>query len=134
MKFNNSLAGILAEQNLKQADLCRMTGISTALMSKYMTDKASPSLDNALMIAKALGITLDYLVGRKSESTCLSKAQTTLLSDFEELSDDGKHALLFMLGSLKRSHPKQGKNSGIVQANIGNGNVLTVGDNNYYKV
>ena len=122
MKFNNSLAGILAEQNLKQADLCRMTGISTALMSKYMTDKASPSLDNALMIAKALGITLDYLVGRKSESTCLSKAQTTLL------------ALLFMLGSLKRSHPKQGKNSGIVQANIGNGNVLTVGDNNYYKV
>lgn len=133
MKFKNSLAEILAEQNLKQADLCRMTGISTALMSKYMTGKASPSLDNALMIAKALGITLDYLAGRRSNSTCLSKAQTTLLSDFEKLNDDGQEALLFMLGSLKQSHPKQRISSGIVQANIGNGNVLAVGDNNNYK-
>ena len=133
MKFNNRLAEILAEQNLKQADLCRMTGISTALMSNYMTGKASPSLDNALMIAKALGITLDYLVGRKSDSTSLSKVKTMLLSDFEELNDDGQNAIMFMLGSLKKSHPRQRRNSGIVQANIGNGNVLTVGDNNYYK-
>ena len=133
MKFNNRLAEILAEQNLKQADLCRMTGISTALMSNYMTGKASPSLDNALMIAKALGITLDYLVGRKSDSTSLSKVKTMLLSDFEELNDDGQNAIMFMLGSLKKSHPRQRRNSGIVQANIGNGNVLTVGDNNSYK-
>ena len=133
MKFKNSLAEILAEQNLKQADLCRMTGISTALMSNYMTGKASPSLDNALMIAKALGITLDYLVGHKSAPTRISKEQTTLLNDFEELNDDGQNAIMFMLGSLKKSHPRQRRNSGIVQANIGNGNVLTVGDNNNYK-
>ena len=54
MKFKNSLAEILAEQNLKQADLCRMTGISTALMSNYMTGKASPCHDKRVNLQGAI--------------------------------------------------------------------------------
>lgn len=135
MKFNDSLARILAEQNLRQADLCRMTGISTALMSKYMTDKASPSLDNALTIAKALGITLDDLVGHKRDSTRLTKKQTTLLNDFEGLNDDGQNLVITMLGSLKVSHAKkEQKRSAVVQQNSGGTNFLVTGGKNSYGI
>lgn len=120
MKFNTRLSEILEEKGIKQADLSRKTGLSTALISNYMTGKASPSLDYALKIANALGITLDYLVGRKSDS--LSKVQMALLYDFDLLNEEGQNVLTVVLNSLKVSHGKNSKiTGGVVQKNT-NGN------------
>lgn len=135
MLFKIRLGEILAEQNLKQADLCRMTGISTALMSKYMTGKASPSLDNAQSIASALGITLDYLVGRDSRYCSLSKKQMALLGMFDGLNDEGQNTLLNVLGSLEVSHSKHNpSSSSVVQKNSGGTNFLATGGNNNYSI
>lgn len=134
MLFNIRLGEILTERNLKQADLCRMTGISTALMSKYMTGKASPSLDNAQSIAVALGITLDYLVGRDNKDRSLSKKHTALLGMFDRLNDDGQNTLMNVLSSLKLSHEKQkGTTTSVVQNNLGGVNNLAVNGNVYNK-
>ena len=118
MLFRTRLSEILLEQNLKQADLCWMTGISTALMSKYMTGKASPSLDNAQSIASDLGITLDYLVGREQSYLSLSKAKTALLADYDSLNKEGQNLIMNMLGSLRVTHSKnQQLTAGVVQNN-----------------
>lgn len=125
MLFKTRLGEILAEQKLKQADLCRMTGISTALMSKYMTGKASPSLDNAQSIAAALGITLDYLVGREQAAPPLSQVKTDLLADYDSLDMEGQNLIQAMLSSLKRTHGRgapliigSGTNYGVVGGNF----------------
>lgn len=59
--------------DLKQADICRITGIQSSLMSDYMSGKKSPALTNAIRIADAMGMSLDELTGRpikkKSAST-----------------------------------------------------------------
>lgn len=134
MLFKTRLGEILAEQNLKQADLCRMTGLSTALVSKYMTGKASPSLDNAQSIASALGITLDYLVGRDSRGCNLSKKQTTLLGMFDGLNEEGQNTLMNVLNALKLSHAKQkGTTTSVVQKNLGGINNLAVNGNIYSR-
>lgn len=65
MGFNENLKLLLLEKNVKQADLCRMTGIQTSLMSEYINGRKSPTIGNAILIADALNISLDDLVGRK---------------------------------------------------------------------
>ena len=65
MGFNENLKLLLLEKNMKQADLCRMTGIQTSLMSEYINGRKSPTIGNAILIADALNISLDDLVGRK---------------------------------------------------------------------
>lgn len=89
MEFKNNINEILERKNIKQADLCRMTNISTALMSKYSTGKVSPTLENAIKIADALNITLDELAGRKSEKF-LTIAEEELLENFRSLDTDGQ--------------------------------------------
>ena len=131
MLFKTRIAEILEEQKLKQADLCRMTGISTALMSKYMTGKASPTLDKAQTIANALGITLDYLVGHKTAIASLPKVHSDLLEGFNVLNDDGQNLIMGVLGSLKLSHAKG--NNAVVQKIIGGKNNYNVNGNVYNK-
>lgn len=132
MLFKTRLGEILAEQNLKQADLCRMTGISTSLMSNYITGKASPSLDNAETIAKALGITLDYLVGREQSFLHLSKAKTALLDDYDSLNKEGQNLIMGILGSLRMTHAKQNQlSAGVVQSNQNGNNYYGISGGNF---
>ena len=65
MGFNENLKLLLLEKSMKQADLCRMTGIQTSLMYEYINGRKSPTIGNAILIADALNISLDDLVGRK---------------------------------------------------------------------
>lgn len=67
MGFNENLRLLLLERKLKQADLCRMTNIKSSLMSEYFNGKKSPAIGNAILIADALDISLDTLVGRKEK-------------------------------------------------------------------
>lgn len=65
MGFNENLKLLLLEKSMKQADLCRMTGIQTSLMSEYINGRKSPTTGNAILIADVLNISLDNLAGRK---------------------------------------------------------------------
>ena len=89
MIFKNKIAELLVARNLKQADLCRLTGISTPLMSNYLTGKVSPSLSTAIQIADALNVTLDDLVGR-SEGVILDADETELIAMYRELDETQK--------------------------------------------
>lgn len=64
MGFSESLKMLLLERNMKQADLCHLTDIKSSLMSEYINGKKSPAIGNAILIADALDISLDRLVGR----------------------------------------------------------------------
>lgn len=66
MGFHKNIKILLQERNLKQADLCRMTGIQTSLMSDYFGGKKSPTIKNAVLIADALRVSLDMLVGKEN--------------------------------------------------------------------
>ena len=88
MGFKENLKLLLFNKNLKQADLCRMTGIQSSLMSEYMSGKKSPTIGNAVLIADALDISLDTLVGRK-EKIRYSETETYMYGNKLNESMDG---------------------------------------------
>jgi len=59
--FDKRLSEKLAELHLSQADLCRLTGLASSMVSHYCTGQRIPSIPAALKIAKVLNTSVDYL-------------------------------------------------------------------------
>ena len=59
--FNTRLLEKMSERGITQADLCRLTGLASSMVSHYCTGQRIPSVPAALKIAKILYTTVDYL-------------------------------------------------------------------------
>ncbi len=103
MEFKDSLDQILRNRGLKQADLWRMSGIDTGLMSMYLQGKRFPTLTNAIAMADALQISLDELAGREAPKRVIEQR---LLSDFRELSDEGQEVAVNTVYGLRSVYKK----------------------------
>ena len=62
--LSERIQAALAARGMKQADLARETGLSTALIAQITTGQTSnPQFRHVVAISKALDVTLDYLAG-----------------------------------------------------------------------
>lgn len=106
MEFADVIKRIASDRQLTQADISRMSGIPTSLMSNYFNGKRSPTLTNAIAMADALQISLDELAGREAPKRVIEQR---LLSDFRELSDEGQEVAVNTVYGLrsvyKKHHP-----------------------------
>ena len=57
----NNMKELRVSKNLKQKDLARITGLSTAAISLFENNKSTPSMNSAYKIAKALDVSLENL-------------------------------------------------------------------------
>lgn len=107
MGFNENLIFLLKEQALKQADLCRMTGIQTSLMSDYIGGKKSPTIGNAILIADALGISLDALVEKRTGQPADVQKRPTIYDEVceaaRDLTEDEQRFLVDTIKALKKN-------------------------------
>ena len=60
--FDFKLNEKMAEKGITQADLCRLTGLASSMISHYCAGQRIPSIPVAIKIAEALDVTVDYLV------------------------------------------------------------------------
>lgn len=64
MNLSERIVAAMNAKGWKQADLCRATGLSTALVSKIITGKIlEPQLGTVMTIAKALDVDMNYMAG-----------------------------------------------------------------------
>src|SRR3954447_25694961 len=61
MKLHEKLVALCRRQRLKQSDLIRVSGASKSAMSAWFKGKFKPDLVSALTMARALGVSLEYL-------------------------------------------------------------------------
>lgn len=86
--FKDRVIHVMDERGLKQADLCRMTGFSSAQIASIVTGRTKdPKFSTAIAIAKALNVSLDWLGGLKDTPEIelpqtLTKSEQVLVDDY----------------------------------------------------
>jgi len=61
MELKIKLQSMMARKGLNGQKLARMSQVSDSEISRILQGKSRPGLDNALRLAKAVGVSLDYL-------------------------------------------------------------------------
>ena len=92
MNFGENLRRELEFQDIQIKELSIKTGISKNTIDKYLSkNQSSPSVENALKIAYALGVTVEYLASEKDEISKRNKMQdSSFLQNFSKLSKTNK--------------------------------------------
>lgn len=65
MSFGNNLKMIRKEKGITQEQLAEIIGVSRQAISKWESNNGYPETDKLIIIAKELGVSLDYLIDNK---------------------------------------------------------------------
>lgn len=90
--FKERLAAVMAEKNVKAAELSRRTGISKPRLSQYKNGVYVPKADAICAIARALGVSEAYLMGNSD-------------SPHPEISENAKFKVLPIIGEIACGTP-----------------------------
>ncbi|MCH5291189.1 MAG: helix-turn-helix transcriptional regulator [Treponema sp.] len=106
MGFKENLKAELSYKNMLVKELSVKTGISRRTLDNYLRDSpASPTVENAVKIARALDVSVEYLVtgdlgpGRNSK---LSSEMKLIQTEMERLGAKEKLIVLDLIASLKK--------------------------------
>ena len=78
MSFRENLRETLDFISMEQKELAAKTGLSLKTIENYVKkDSSIPSADKAVLIAQALGVTVEYLVSGKKSETHIKNIITT---------------------------------------------------------
>jgi transcriptional regulator with XRE-family HTH domain len=112
MGFRENLKEELLYSGLLVKELSKKSGINKRTIDKYLTEHGSlPSADAAVKIARALGVSAEYLVTgqagcREKSLTAFSPDIRALIQIAEELDKNGREALFAIAASLKKWQSK----------------------------
>ncbi len=84
-EFGRGLSKILEEKGMVAADLAKTTGISKSYLSRVLRDENVPSLGVLEKIAKALGVSLNYVLLRSANLENMQKGDTKMAKLMAEL-------------------------------------------------
>jgi len=68
MELKQKLQLLMARRNLNGQRLARLSGVSDSEISRILQGKSRPGLDNAMRLARAVGVSLDYLANESLET------------------------------------------------------------------
>ena len=100
----------LSLRNMKQTDLCNITGIPKSAMSQYINGAFEPKQDRIFLIANALEVSEAWLMGfdvpmereiQSPDKHELSEGERLILDLYDRLPEDKKKILIEMAQVLK---------------------------------
>ena len=102
MGFKENLKTELAYNDMMVKELSAQTGISRRTLDNYLRDtRASPTAENAVKIAQALGVSVEYLVtGTAAAGTPLSPDLRQIVHEAERLQPQERLVVLDLIKSL----------------------------------
>jgi transcriptional regulator with XRE-family HTH domain len=86
VEFGQRLRKKREDKGLSQTELAEKTGLQPSAISHFEQGRRSPSFDNLRILADALSVTVDYLLGRQNESHAAGPTADQLFRNFEKLS------------------------------------------------
>jgi transcriptional regulator with XRE-family HTH domain len=107
MGFKENLKAELTYSGMLVKELAALSGIKKHTIDNYLnTHNAMPSAEAAVAIARALGVTVEYLVtgqdnGRNKSVTSFSFAVRTIIQELETLREEDLQIILALIKALK---------------------------------
>ena len=105
--FRKALRDEIKFRNITLKELTALSGVPIASINTYVGKQGSmPPVDTADKLARALGVTVEYLLYGKAESKGIVKAtpdKATLLKLFDALTSEDKKIAYEMLMVLKKA-------------------------------
>jgi transcriptional regulator with XRE-family HTH domain len=105
--FGKRLAEIRQQKKLSQRDLAKITGISQRMIAHYETKASSIPIEKLAVMAKAMEISLDELVGLKDIKIIkpINETNTALLNKvkkIESLNKSDQKAVMRFINALAK--------------------------------
>ncbi len=98
MSFADRLIELRKKRGFSQEELAKKLGTQAPAIGRYERGGAKPTIEVASKISKALGVSLDYLVGNTDVE--LDKDVIDRVVEIQGLPDNDKSPILYTLDSL----------------------------------
>jgi transcriptional regulator with XRE-family HTH domain len=115
MGFKENLKNELFYNSVLVKELSAASGVPKRTIDKYLTEQSSmPSAENAVKIALALGVTVEYLVmgGQRPVISSLTREKNlkigAVIQSCLELNEDGKDIVATVAKALRKWHGNEG--------------------------
>lgn len=95
-----------SKKGMSQQDLSQMAGTHQKNISKYEKDLVIPSATTLKVIAEALDVTTDYLLGNE-ENTIKDISLLRQFNEIDHLPDETKNPLMIIINSYLRDYKTQ---------------------------
>ena len=104
----------LSIRNMKQTDLCNITGIPKSAISQYISGAFEPKQDRIFVISEALDVSEAWLMGfdvpmekkiSSPDKQELTEGERKWLEVYHQLSDDTKKLLIEVANSFEKMSP-----------------------------
>ena len=105
MSFAENVRAELEYQDIQVKELAQKTGISKNTLDKYLSGrKSEPGVENAVKIARVLGVSVEYLVcnseNQKTKTQIYDKEEQMILREYNSLNNFNKQTIQDLLKSL----------------------------------
>jgi transcriptional regulator with XRE-family HTH domain len=110
-EFQKKLKLTREKRGLSQSDLARISGLQPSAISHFENGRRSPSFDNLKIIADALSVSLDYLLGREPESGAGGPTMQRIFRGASEMSQSDLDTFAEMADMLAAKNKKKGDQS-----------------------
>lgn len=98
-KFSERLSHCMQEHHLNGNDLAALSGVTAATISRYLNGLRTPTVDNVVLLADALDVSVDYLLGLHNVPD-----DKMLVSLYSIASSDDKRVLWTLLERYGGNH------------------------------
>lgn len=98
MSFGARLTIVRKDKKIAQSELAVMVGIHVNVLGRYEREEATPSVEVAAKIADALGVSLDYLVGKAEQQ--IDQAILNKVLSIQQLPDEDKEHIMYSIDGL----------------------------------
>ncbi len=94
MTLGENIKFVRIQKKISQAELAKAANIHQKNISKYENDGVVPSAITLKEIAKALGVTTDYLLGNDKDDIIKDTILLRYFKEIDKMPDDTKSAML----------------------------------------
>lgn len=98
MTMGEKINEVLKERKMSQRDLANKIGVDETTLSRYISDSRQPRLDVLIKIARALDVSVEYLIGtvekEDKEETNFNKVKSFVFRNASNLTDEQRMELM----------------------------------------